>query len=737
MIARALLSSAALIAFLLTAGCDSDGSGGGTVSALALPDRIEISKVDDDTQSSAARARGSPRSTIVGLYSDPDTDYSNQSKETWADDTNALQMVNSILGVIHDTRYQDFVNAGPYKALVRKVEENQSAQSGSAATSSTTEDLMEIVVDVTRASNSDPMIIKIWVKEPSGPGGNAMRIRGYFTVWQGVSDAYPYGVLEAHFKGTVLDSNGNEGDEFFHMVMSVDADSDGNVIVEYSESADEGNWSCINQTKVIANSTMTSGKAYVYQYEGENGSPITETTSYYAFNENYLKKKTGSTTTVYDKNNFTYKVYRYKLFYADTGEAVDLDAGFPIQLPTGEYGYIGYYGLWVPYGVQVQNGATVTRVNTGEEYTLFKVSGKLTKHTKSTIELGDLIGVEMSKYECSDSGCKDYIIIWDGTNFKKIGERNQQTQAVDYYPEQDQEIVTFQPWEGAWCEALRSFLRLGDLTNPTNASLVPYHIEQVVYPGTVQDLTLYYWGYAPDAPITQDELSGVDEQAYWANPTEKVYTFDASSFVLLDSDADPVVIGSDIDLSQTQYPDGFFMSPLTTTQYSADEWWRANEADIYYTWQTGTNDWNQFATVIDSDGNYVTFSSPLRFTYTHHTENDINGESTYDGKVFTLEYDGYELHVPWKYNESRGKWEPLINLKDGTVLTDGTTNYVVKGIAEAVVMQEVSDLSVADDLVIDETIGAPSVVYDPTKTAQVGEVPADAELKVIKGELVQ
>jgi len=715
-------------------GCSDSSSGSSAaVSALTLPDRIEISQVDDEQVEQSLLARA----TIVDLYSDADTDYTNQEKETWADDTDVLDMVNDILGAVQDTAYENFVNQGPYKALIRPVGENQEAQSGSSATSSTTESLQELYVEVSRASNSAPMIVKIWTEESDGPGGLSMLIRGYFEVTKGVSDDYPYGALEAHFKGTALNSDGTEGDQIFSMAMSVGADSQGQVEVEFVESGSEENFQWIHKAHVLANSDMSEGKAYAYSYEAMQGQSPEESTAYFAFNGDYFKVKEDGDTTVLDKHDFFYKVYRYKLFYAETGEAVTMNSGFPIELPDGSHGYIGYYGLWTPTGVQPENGAVVTRVDTGEEYTLVKVGGKLTLHTRTSTTLGDLIGVEMSKYECGESGCTDYVVVWDGSNFKKIGERNQQTGQVTYYAEADQVTFTFNTWEGAWCEALRAYLRLGTITSPSNDSVVYYHAEETVDPETVSDMTLYYWGFALDAPITQDVIDNADESSYWANPTEKVYTFDASALVLKDSDGDSVLLSSTLDLSGTNYSNGFWMSPLTIDRYTIDNWWEAYEAPTYYTWQTGPNDWNQFASLVDSDGNYVEFSAPMRFTYTHSTDNDLNGVSTHNGKAFNLEYDGFELRIPWEYNEDAGEWRPLFNLKDGTVLTDGTTNYVVKGTEEAVVMQEVSDPSVADDLLIDESITEPDLTYDASKTALVGAVPSNAELKVIKGELIE
>jgi hypothetical protein len=125
----------------------------------------------------------------------------------------------------------------------------------------------------------------------------------------------------------------------------------------------------------------------------------------------------------------------------------------------------------------------------------------------------------------------------------------------------------------------------------------------------------------------------------------------------------------------------------------------------------------------------------LHFAYTHATANDLNDDATYDGQKFSLEYDGFELRVPWNFDPDEGEWQPVINLKDGTILENGGTQYVVKGTEIGVMMQLAADPSAADDLTVDETIPAPTLEYDSSKTDLVGAVP-DAELKVIKGDLL-
>ena len=108
-----------------------------------------------------------------------------------------------------------------------------------------------------------------------------------------------------------------------------------------------------------------------------------------------------------------------------------------------------------------------------------------------------------------------------------------------------------------------------------------------------------------------------------------------------------------------------------------------------------------------------------------------------DGKKFNMEYDGFELRIPWEFDEDEGEWQPAFNIKDGTLLQDGDGNeYAVKGVEESLMMAEVPGSDPAPELEIVE-IDAPTLTYDSTKTDLVGDVPTDVELKVIKGELIE
>ncbi len=742
-------SALASLPFLFASCSSGGGSGGsgGSVDALSLPSRIELTKVDSGSTSQS-------KITSNSGFNDPGTDYSNTTKHSYVKDTDALEIINDLLGVMHDTGYQYFVTQGPYRALVEPVGKGQESQGGSSATSTNVESLQEMIVDVTRADNNSPMIVKVWSFETSGPNDQPMLVKAYFEVSRGVSTEYPYGELEAHIAGYPLDSNGNpQSTRLFTLALSITS-SDGQVVVEsveeFEEEDPESGDTIVSEHKVrvLADSNLETGKAYAFAREENTSNGLSnQTVSYFAFNQDYFKVKEmdSSSAVVYRKHDLIHRVYNYKLFDADTGSEVTLTSGYPIKFSNGRFGYIGYYGLWSPTGVTVTNGEEVTRMGTGETYTIFGVRGKLTKHSKATVPLGDITNVEI--YVWNGQSQQDDVVIWDGTGFKKIGTRSRDGTVTYIDPYQDYSFSD--PWSGGWCDALHAWLPLGNLTNPSNSSTISYHLEEVVNPSSAQNLTLYFWGFALDFPVTQDAVNNAQNARdnYWQNgPTKKTYYFDAANMVLKENDADgdEVIIPSSISLSNSIYSDGYFMGPLTTNNsYTSSNWSEVYNENTYYYWSTGPNTWNQYWTVKDSNGQYAVFDPPIRFTYTHTTENDINGDSTYNNKKFSLEYDGSNLNIPGKYDENEGEWIPIFSLKDGTVLTPSSNSevqYVVKGTEESLVMSQETDQSVISaletTLPIDTSIPEPTIQFDSSKNALVGDPPQNAELKVIKGELI-
>jgi hypothetical protein len=571
-----------------------------------------------------------------------------------------------------------------------------------------------------------------------------MLIRGYFTVTRGVSAQYPYGVMEAHFKGNALAADGVEGNQVFTMAMGIGADESGSVIVQLLDQGAENSggfsfqWD--NRVRVVANSTLSAGKAYIYTAETNFGSGLLEDqTLYFAYNNDYFKyQPVGGAVVIQDKNDLLHRVYRYKLFNADTGAKVSLNSGFPIRLSGGQYGYIGYYGLWAPNGANAQHGETVTRVDNNQDYTLVQTGGKLTKHTRSQITLADLAGVEISVFNMG----QDFLVVWDavGQVFNIIGTRDPASGQIAYLSAPYANHTFANEWGGGWCDALKAFLPLGRVASPGNASIINYHSEETVSGDILSDLTLYCWAFGLDAPLSQASIGGAEAAKaayYMLPPVKKTFTYTVADLLLRDAEGDSVLLGAGIDVSGTSYQHGYGIGPLTTSDsYDASNCWEIADSEIYYQWTTGTNMWNQYASVRDGSGQLAAFDPPITFTYTHTTANDLNGDSTYNGKPFSLAYDGFELRVPGTFDADSQSWKPATNLNDGTVLSAGGTNYVVKAVEEALVMNPVTGPDPAPALAIDTTVLPPSLTYDASKTALVGAVPTGVNLEIIKGELV-
>lgn len=749
-------------------GCGgSDSGSSGTpvatnsreVSALSLPDRVSLTNKGGTTSSASIRQSSA--------YNDAGTDYSNHEKRTWVEDgTDALTMVNEILEIMDQTNYPDYVNYGPYKALVKETEKSGQSQGGATSTSTAVEQYLEMTLDVTRASETAPMYVNIWLEETSGPGDLPMLIRGRFIVTREAGTGYPYGELEAHFKGNMLEADGTPSTELFQMAISIGADADGNVAIEYVEDMAEGDmFEESRKARILASSDLSEGNAYIYNYRKENhgeGLQETEETSLVAFDENYFKVQVvGGDTSTYDKNNLAHRIYRYKLFREDTGAAVVRSSGFPIKLANGAHAYVGYHGLWAPYGVEINDGDTVYRADTNAAYTVVKKRGVLKKHTAATITLAELQGVEISYW----NNGTDAVISWDGSVFNKIGTRNNQNGQIEYAAGG---VVTFNEWDGGWCESMRAFLPLGRLykddegntTTPTGASTIQYHTEQTINPGDVSDMTLYYGDFTLDLPITNAVLEGAMEaqQAFWQQErTIQTLFFDASELVLKETNAsgEAVIFPAGLTIPEnSSYNWGYSLMPLVTnSSITGATWWQAHDETTYYSWRTGNDQWQHFTTLKDADGNYVAFDPPLRATYTHSNANDVNwstGEAdvSSNGKKFNIEYNGFELQIPWSFNADAGEWTPMFNLADGTVVTSGGVNYVIKGIDEALIMESLPSPPAAAAALEIIAIDPPTIVYDATVTDQVGdpstvadaEIPAGSEgpaLLVIGGTAIQ
>jgi hypothetical protein len=240
---------------------------------------------------------------------------------------------------------------------------------------------------------------------------------------------------------------------------------------------------------------------------------------------------------------------------------------------------------------------------------------------------------------------------------------------------------------------------------------VVFYAESVVFPGDTIPTDFTCFNNCPD-------LSKINSSDQWpyndygqpqlSPPAEFAsYTFDSVNMVLK-SGANPIIATSDT------YPFGVMSGPLfepTPDNLSllACDWdpsmtcgWQAwNKLDVFYTWETGPNDWNKFTALLNpGDGTALRFDPPLQVSYVH-TWDDLTTST------FNLEYSGFGnlWGIPGKCidwdsgNEvdcgPGTRWIPQFSIPAGSELMDvsdnGATKYYAKPLEEEQRMKQVNE----------------------------------------------
>ena len=332
--------------------------------------------------------------------------------------------LNLVLCVIGAMNPGAMVNAGPYIALI-DMNKCQAAKGGSSAAAGGAANYANAVVDVTRASNSDPMIGKVWMTFTEN-GGSETSVFAHLSATQSPSDAPPYGTFRMDYIGKM---NGNAGFNGY-----IDTTTPG--VINFLES---GQQSSNTQLAMSANST-TSGSGTMFV--GGNGSgPVT---SNFAYNPAYFRRNDGSNDECFDRSlaNASISVWQYGTYNALDGSRVDqAHPGIPVWASYGGSSYYGFANYWginfqglsIPDGTPVPN-LTVADQRQGNSttYELNKVGGRLTKWTQISTTLASLDKIPFTFYgdltglttgNTAVTGMNNWVLQWDSSTslFSVVG----------------------------------------------------------------------------------------------------------------------------------------------------------------------------------------------------------------------------------------------------------------------------------------------------------------------------
>ncbi|MBT0662892.1 hypothetical protein KI809_01160 [Geobacter pelophilus] len=723
---------AACVMFALAglAGCGGGGSGGGG-SATALTVAGSVSVVDakaDSTVTGKVMPLALPGviPTTAAYYTDKTNVYVDERA------ADALGTVNEILCMVSQTKYDAMLNKGPYKALVDKKlcssSKGDAANSGASSQQQGTSagevpDYQTFILDVTRADNNSPQIAQVWVEQSEQ--GQKQMIHAKFTVSKSADTTNPYGEFTMSFIGYPIVAGVEDTANPF-MKGTIGAQTNtatGKVELSFYE---EGNYGFGAESRV-AKLNKTDGSGSVKSTNANDAFEFD-----FAFNDNFFMRKNKSNNAEFcmDRTNFERSVWRYGLYDVASGDRIDRKGGFPVKYSAGGtdyFGFVGYWGINFSENVNPADGAQIFKqeygpTTTETAYTLFKKDGKLKKHIKKGTTLGMIKGIPLDSFE----GGTNKRYEWNGSNFVLKQQMNCSNNQCFWEDTASSNLNTSSLQFNElnfWSESLGGQVRVklsctmsGDgpgvpptqnCTAPNDANNVVYYVENVVMPGETIPASLACFQNCPNPATvtTSNPFFAMGNMFVASAPSQNVitdnaksYTFDSTNMVLKSSGAP--VVATTLDASnQWGVNSGPLFDPTDATNLdalacnmpngmggttAATCGWQTGNLAVYYTWETGSNNWNKLTALKKSDGTFEAFEQPLRVTY--------DKSQTGAGPNYSLDYSGFgQLNgIPGKcVNANTGadvtctnsrdvRWVPQFYIKLGDKVVNGTTEYLVK-----------------------------------------------------------
>jgi hypothetical protein len=678
--------------------CSGGGSGSGgaapaATSSLQVADKVSVvdAKLSGSVAAVAPLHIGLFKVTAADLAAA--ADYNADKTQVYVSERSAeaFNEINNILCMVSQTKGDAMLNKGAYVALVDQTQCDTNKSDASSAgqdsqnqsSSSGMPDYTTFTVLATRADNNSPEYLKVWVHMKQKGSDPEQIILVNLTITEGKSDTNPYGLFTMDFLGHPSTNGVMTSGVSFKGVMKAERNAAGEVLLKFAEE-NYGGYPCVRKITLNRQGDGSSGTGSVYDQHNEMNSGITTTvTSQFdiAFNTDNFLRNDGTTTICLDRNNFEESAWRYGL-YDSNGARVDRNSGFSVNTKadgSGSYGFVGYWGLWLDNNATITNNTLYkfdySSANAAPiAYTVFTAGGKLKKHTKKMMTLADIKGVPLNYSVCNQNGCSNDQVVWNGADQKfyitaimpSNCSNNCQWQNITPVA---LDLTTLQWGElNFWSQSLSGQVRVplanciqsfptctsGPCAPPSTTCDAPVSTTNVIF--FAEDL-VYPTDTIPSSFACYDNCPQIDGsgQAYintmtsGPSNTATNYTFNPTSMLLQ-------LNGSSVIMSQTSSTNpygvmsGALFDPTSANLAALDcnwDWdnnpatspqvcgWKAWSAlDVFYTWETGPDSWNQFSALKDGTGAMLKFEPPLSVKYVHN-------KAPYVGATFMLDYSGF------------------------------------------------------------------------------------------------
>ncbi len=717
--------------------------------------------------------------------------YSTDIQNSHVEDATSegIGQVNMITCIMQSMRPDALVNQGNYIAL---VDENKCSANKSSSSNSTGGDASQAsnytttVVNSTRSTNLDPMRVKVWLNEEDQ--GQASTIFVNISATAAPTTANPYGQFRLDFCG--------KGDTGACQMNGMLQGADG--ALDYYQTEQRGN----NESSTTAlrltsvGTTTGSGKLDTIQTQGTDSS---EAAFLFAYDATHFLRRDQHDDQCFSRDatdpNTGFSVWNYGMYDSVTGDRINLNSGFPINYTvngTTYNGFIGYWGMNMPSAAGLTNGATVQKVDyssntpTTTNYTVVLASGKLTKYIKKSKKLHEIDKVQINTWvnDATDlfSGATSntqYVMYWNDATSKFVitGQMNCDQNGCNSRDLDAPQNVSPAFWTQQGLQGNSQSLggdvyidlkNIGSSIDSTTISVV-YHAQDIVYPSdmpahlycvsncpTDSSLNDYLTGSSPNSPYDSTTFNRWNPSA-----TYITYTSDTTAGVMKTNGN--AVTATDMNTFQQypQYQGGVRSGRLVTDPNSllcGDNVYcdyKANDQDVYYMWETGPNNWNQFAAIKDNNNDFVKFDPPMQVNYT--VPNDVTHFHQYAGKTIVLQYGGFGnlggipgncvsslTNQPVSCNQENARYVPDFVIPYDTTLgqvSDGTHAYLMKWLDREIrfASKPLADCS-ALSLPSNVTLPTSAVLKDPsdsTSDIYIGIKPTvTGQPRVIQGEVM-
>jgi hypothetical protein len=758
------------------------------IDGLQAPDAMDVVTANEDGGGAPLADGGS---SLLGPDDFPPTsDFNLDEAHSHVFDTSmeVLSNVDQILCFMAHTAYDVMVNKGTYVAQVDKAQcesgdqdtsENQSSSAGAEQPSL-------FVVHSARASEDAPEIVSFWVPmDDDKDAAPNSYVRAKMVVQAGVSAENPFGKFKMDFAG--VPPGGDINHPKMHGTLQTLDVQQGNIGFSFYESEGdlnavdfpEGSQASLTQANVNMFADQSQGVARVRRQHRENwgeGDTGIQTDEYLiAFDgDSVMRSTNGEAGQCLSRDLFATNVFRYTLYEAfgpNAGARVERNGGFNIKTADGTFGWAGYYGLWLPTAAMeaLHTGDTVVHADFGSDdatpYTVLVAPGHLIRNTRQQLSLVDCDNLSFEWMEFPNMAPPP-----PGTPGGDPPPFQPPTHwRVVYHHELNQwmKVATLDEASGTWTDVpqptpidleTQPFLQMwsqslgGSVSYVAGDDHITYYKQSFVNPADEifaggDDVPLFGYTNCLKGDITQQQAETGD--VFQSNSFEVAsphrYLLRKSDMTLwLDEEGDGSNLVSCTLVPGAQPQGGPFQwglqcGPLLTDTSSLQNTYELWNQDVFYTWETGANSWNKLSMLLDEDGQAVSFDPPLQFSYQHVQGNDANGDSTYAGQTFLLNYNGPGdlWGIPMVPTDLDGdgnpdRFYPQFSIADG-VLVGPNGEYVIKGVEKELTLLP-ADPSLCGDQSIDPVAALPLPDGSEYEAPDIGPKPViDQPPSVIDG----